>query len=865
MLERGEQLAALDRSLDAAVTGSAGRLVLVAGEAGAGKTLLLREFCDRRRESSRILWGACDPLLTPGPLAPFFDIAETARGELEELVHGGARPHEVAAALVRELGTGRATILVIEDLHWADEATLDVFRLLARRIETTSALILASYRDDELDPRHPLALVLGELATNRALGRLSIPPLSVGAVAELAAANATEVEVDELYRRTGGNAFYVTEVIAADADEIPQTVRGAVFARIGRLSDSARTLLEAIAVATPQAELWLLDVLAPDVRTSLDECLRSGMVTADREAVRFRHELARRAVEEALTPDRRLQLHRRATQALAEVSERELDLARLAQHADAAHDRDRVLEVAPEAARRAASLGAHREAAAQYQRALRFAASLPAAEQADLLENVAYECYVSDQLDAAIEAQEDATALRREVEDRRRAGDALRSLARLYGFAGRTEEAAEAGREAVAILEGLEPGRELALAYGALAQRHLNWEDVPAAIDWGTRSLDLAERLDDAEAVVYAMTTVGAAELRGNGGEGRQRLERSLELAARAGLEDEVGRAFTNLAWLAVRKRRLEQAERHLDAGLAFCDERGLDYWGLTLLACRARVELDRGRWAEAADSAAVVLRDPRAAPVPRVLAGVAQGLARARRGDPEPWPPLDAALTRALPTKEPQQLVPVAAARAETAWLEGRNDAALESTEAAPRPALRWAPWELGEVACWRRRAGADETPPAGAAPPHAAELAGDHGHAAELWSALGCPYDAAIALAGGEDEDGLRRSLVELQRLAAHPAAAIVARRLRQRGVRRVPRGPRATTSENPAGLTPRELEVLGLVAEGLRNAEIAERLFLSEKTVGHHVSAILRKLDVRTRSEASAEARRRAIVEP
>ena len=867
MLERGEQLAALDRSLGLVAVGRAGRLVLVAGEAGAGKTVLLQEFCDREAERSRVLWGACEPLLTPGPLAPFFDLAESTRGELEELVHGGARPHEVAAALVRELGTSRATILVIEDLHWADEATLDVFRLLARRMEATSALVLASYRDDELDPRSPLSLVLGELATNRALDRVSIPPLSLGAVAELAAESAVEVEVDadQLFERTGGNAFYVSEVIAAGAEEIPESVRGAVFARMGRLSEAARALLEAIAVAPPQAELWLLDALAPQEVTNLAECLRSGIITADRESVRFRHELARLAVEEALAPDRRLHLHRMASAALANPPGREIDLARLAHHADAAHDGERVVVVAPEAARRAAALGAHRQAAAQYERALRYADDLPVLDQAELLERRAYECYLSDELDAAIDAQEAAIARWQEIGEPREAGDALRSLARLYGFAGRPDEAVEAGRGAVTILEELEPGRELALAYGALAQRYLNWEDTPAAIDWGTRALDLAERLDDPEAIVYAMTTVGAAEFRLDGEAGKERLELSLELAARSGLEDEVGRAFVNLAWLAVRNRLLEQADGHLEAGLAFCDERGLDYWGLTLLACRARAALDRGRWVEAADCAAAVLRHPRVAPVPRVLAGVVQGLVRSRRGEPEAWPPLDSALARALPTNEPQQLVPVAAAQAETAWLEGRDDAAREAMEAVPMVMLRRVPWELGAVACWRRRTGARDEPPEGAAPPYAAELAGEHERAAELWSELGCSYDAALALAGSEREESLRRSLDDLQRLGAQPAAAIVARRLRDRGARGLPRGPRATTLANPAGLTPRELEVLGLLTEGLRNADIAERLFLSEKTVGHHVSAILRKLNVRTRSEASAAAQRRGIVDP
>jgi len=274
-------------------------------------------------------------------------------------------------------------------------------------------------------------------------------------------------------------------------------------------------------------------------------------------------------------------------------------------------------------------------------------------------------------------------------------------------------------------------------------------------------------------------------------------------------------------------------------------------------------VALDRARWAQTADDARLALRDHRTWPVPRIFALTVLALVRARRGDPEVWPPLDEALEMAAPTGELQRIGPVAAARAEAAWLEGRPEAvAAETDEALELAIRRRAPWAIGDFACWRRRAGLDEEPRAPVAEPYAAELAGDRVRAAELWTELGCPYDAALALADADDDELLQRALGELQLLGAQPAAALVGRRLRERGVRGVPRGPRASTRQNPAGLTAREVEVLELVAEGLRNADVAERLFLSEKTVGHHVSAVLRKLGVRTRGEATAEARRLGI---
>jgi DNA-binding CsgD family transcriptional regulator/tetratricopeptide (TPR) repeat protein len=858
LLERSGQLSALGESLSAVLTGSEGRLILVGGEAGVGKTALLRRFCDEQSHSARILWGACDALLTPGPLGPLFDIADLTGGEMQELVVSGARPHEIVGALLRELGRRPPAVLVLEDVHWADEATLDVLRLLGRRIQGVRALILASYRDDELDRAHPLRIVIGELATGRAVGRLELDPLSAPAVAKLAEPHG--VDVEDLYRKTNGNPFFVNEVLATGGEQIPNTVRDAVLARAGRLSTAAKRLIEAAAIVPRQAEVWLLEALAGDAVDRLEECLASGMLVPTAEGATFRHELARLTIETSLAPNRRASLHQKAAVALASPPRGALDLAQLAHHADAAGDTAAVLRFAPEAAARAASLGAHREAAAQYARALQFADRLPPDSRGDLLERRAFECYLTGQFGEAIEAQEQALECRRKLEDPRKEGDALRSLSRLLRFVGRTEEAAETGKEAVAILEQFSAGRELAMAYNNLAHLFATAEDHDEAIAWGSRALEIADSLDDVETRVYALISIGAVEVQAGSPEGPAKLERSLELGRRAGLEDHVGRAFVNLVWWPIRNRDYLLVKRFLEPGLEYCAERGLDLWWLFLLACRARLELDEGRLDEAADSAAVVLRHPRAWPVPRIYALAVLGLVRARRGDPGVWPLLNEAQALAEPTGELQRIGPAAIARAEANWLEGRHDATTPESEGAHEIALRrHATGANVQLASWRCRADRPREIPPDAAEPYALEIAGEWAQATELWTEMGCPYEAALSLADADDHDHLRRALDELHRLGARSAAVIVARRLRERGARGLPRGPRPSTRENPAGLTARELEVLQLVAQGLRNADIAERLFLSEKTVGHHVSAILRKLGVRTRGEASAEAAR------
>jgi DNA-binding CsgD family transcriptional regulator len=467
------------------------------------------------------------------------------------------------------------------------------------------------------------------------------------------------------------------------------------------------------------------------------------------------------------------------------------------------------------------------------------------------------ECYLTDQYGHGIAALENALEIRRTLGDPLKEGDALRRLSEFFWCPGRTAESERCARDAVALLEALPPSRELASAYANLAFTCLATLLLQEAGAWGRRALDLADRLGETEIAVYALSLIAA-------GSDYEQLEESLERARRAGLRETVGFIFVVLGTIAVEIRDYPAARRHLDAGIAYCSERGLELFRLYLLAFHARLELDTGRWSDATDSAAAVLRIPRTSNKPRIVALVVLALVRARRGDPDVWPLLDEAWALAEPTGELPRLGPVAAARAEVAWLEGDHDAVARATDGALRLACeRKAPWFIGELAAWRPRAGLDCELATEAAAPYALQLAGDSARAAELWREIGCPYEAALALADVDDEEPLRRAHAELQAQDAGPAAAIVARRLRKRGARGVPRGPRPRTRDNPAGLTARELEVLVLLAEGLRNAEIAERLFLAEKTVVHHVSAILHKLKVTSRGQAAAKAVRLGIV--
>jgi DNA-binding CsgD family transcriptional regulator len=862
LLERTGQLTALAGALDSVRAGAQGRLVLVAGEAGVGKTTLVRRFADEHARAARIVSGACDALFTPRALGPLLDIAQDAGGELADVVGRDSPPHQVTSALLRELAGRKPAVLVVEDAHWADDATLDVLRLLARRVESATVLVVVTYRDDELPLAHPLRIVLGELARTPRVDRVAVPRLSPAAVAHLA--HDSGVDADELYRTTGGNPFFVSETLAAGDAQLPQTVRDAVLARAGRLTPAARALLEAVAIAQPQAEVWLLEALAPDHVDRLEACLSSGILAPTRDGVAFRHELARMAVEQSIAPDRTLALHRAALAALAAPPAGAPDPARLAHHAEAAGDAGAVLRFAPAAAARAASVGAHREAAAQYARALRFADGLPDDVRVGLFEGRSREAFLADDCVEAIEAMEGALECHRALGDRVSEGDRLRVLADVLFCPGdRSDDGDSAARQAIALLEPFGPSRELGLAYAQMSSLCMNREDAAGTVEWGTRALELAERVDDVEVWVDTLDTLGTMELLLGNLEGHGKLQRSIAMARDAGLGDRVVRGYGNVAWATVRIRSMAAAEEALAAGIEFCADGRFDLWRLYYFAYRGRLELYRGRWTEAAESVSLVVADRRTSSIPRIVALAVLGTVRARRGDPDVAPPLAEALALAEMSYELQRIEPIAIARAEAAWLTGDAQGVAEATDGVLESARAvGAGWVYGELASWRRRAGVDDGVAADAAGPYALELAGRAEEAAAAWTALDCPYEAALALADSDDDGALRRSLAQLQELGARPAAAIVARRLRERGVRGLPRGPIAATRENPAGLTAREVEVLELVGEGLRNADIAERLFLAEKTVGHHVSAILRKLDVRTRGEASAEAQRMGI---
>src|SRR5215469_2608877 len=603
LLERSEQLRTLGGELTAVVSGGQGRIVLVSGEAGIGKTALLRRFCAGLDGAVRVLWAGCDPLFTPRPLGPALDLIEHIGGDSAVRALDATKPYDVAAALLREL-KATPSVLVLEDLHWADAATLDVIGVVGRRIAGVPALLALSYREDELDRAHPLRIALGRLPGSNQVTRLGLTGLSRHAVAKLA--GPADISARELHRLTSGNPFFVTEVLAADTTRVPHTVRDAVLARAARLSQAARNLLDAVAVVPGRAERWLLDAMVPEAAEALDECLGRGMAVLADDYVEFRPDIARQVLKESLPPGRRAALNRAALVALA--ARESPDLARLVHHAEAAGDAGAMLRFGPAAAEQAAAAGARREAVALYARTLKFSAGLASLERAELLERFAAEAYFMAMGEQATEALEEAEQIYDRSGDPVARGRVLRLLARQLGQEGRLSECRAAALRLVAVLEQLPQGPELARSYATLSATYHGVGEDAEAIRWGTHAIELADRVGCTEALVYALNNVGTVELRRGDPGGLAKLERSRDLAAETGDEAGVGRAYLHLGIVLSARREWLLAERFLAPGVSYCREHGMEAYQLWLTALRAESALARGHWDDAAAIATSIL-----------------------------------------------------------------------------------------------------------------------------------------------------------------------------------------------------------------------------------------------------------------
>lgn len=860
LLERNTELAWFcDRLAALRNAAASGGCVLLSGEAGGGKTSLLAEAARRAGDDVEWLWGACEPMLSPPPLGALIDLLDRLPLSLAAAVRSGRQTPEVLAGVLAMLRERRTpAVLVIDDVQWADGATLDLLRYVGRRIESTRALLVLSYRDEVLGSDHPLRGVLGGLPP-RGCVRMPLAPLSCGAVAELARRAGRSAH--GLHHATQGNPFFVTELLAGAAQTLPASVRDAVLARAAPLPPEARDVLELASVAPGQIEIAVLDAVVDAAPAAIGACTAAGLLQLDGSALRFRHELARRAIEAALPAGRAAALHGAVFDAL---SLRGAPAARLVHHAARAGLSGAVLALAPQAAREAAQARAHRQAAMLYGLALDHAAAASPRRRAALQVAHADECMLVNRVDDAMVSRRLALAVHRELGDRLAEGLDLRALARVEWYRGAPQAGQPYAQAAIEVLEQADAPRELAMAYATMAQLHLLGETLAPAQAWGLKALDLLEGLGDAEGLTYALNTVGTAQLRSEDAPvAWARLQRSLDIALAHGFEAHAARAWMNIVSLRLVHRRYAELEHLCAEGIDYCEAHDMDMYRCRLRIRYSYARLEAGQWDAAEAEITAVRQTPSLTGLEKEQSAHLHALLDLRRGRERGEPYWAEMIDGRRALSIDPWYAPQAVARCEAAWLRGGCEQVRRLAGEAFAAALRSGEgWRIGQLACWLQRAG-------GAVPakvmtvlptlpaPCRFELAGDPRSAGAAWAALGCRYEQALALLGGDAAD-LRDAHTLLGELGAAPAAGIARKRLRALGIRDLDRGPNQRTRVDPLGLTPRERQVLDLLAQQLSNRAIAQRLHRSERTVENHVAGLLGKLGVATRTEAGARAR-------
>jgi DNA-binding CsgD family transcriptional regulator len=826
--------------LDEAKAGE-GRIAVIHGEAGIGKTSVVKAFTTAHQDTSHVLWAGCDDLLATRPLGPIWDIAAFEM-RLVEPLRGDDRLGVFRAVLDLLARSVRPTILVIEDVHWADEATLDLVTYVGRRIEHTSGLLILTYRGSDLVNDHPVRRVLAALPHHPVEG-IALAPLSRDAVTQLAG---DPFEGDNLWRTTGGNPFFVTELLGS-GDTMPDSIKDSIRGTLSRLSPGARNLVELVSVTPTRVRMQVVRRILGDVVDLVEECERRRILEVRGEALRFRHELARRAVEGDLEEIRRRDLNLAVLEACEAVGE---PLSRCAHHARQAHDPEAMLRLLPEAAREAAILESHREALSHLEALEPYLDRMTPLQLARHYQLWAEEQYVQD-FGLASELSDKAVAQWRLIGDPALLGRALLMACRIKYLNTERAKALALAEEAVALLKHV-GGEDLALAYAALSRLAMNASSHDESLRWADLALAHADD-SSSEARVEALISRGTIKGMIGNTDGFNDLEEAYRLSTEHHFLECQFRSIDNLAAGYLDWSRPELAERWIRLGVDLCEEIQWEAFGDFLQAESATLDEMRGHWAEAESAAQSVRESSNEKTRQQLIAALVLARIKTRQGSPEAADVAMETWERAQGTDEIQWLAPAGAVLAEELWLGAEIDDELidELRSVVAESVDRDVGVLAGELAQFLSLAGALGEMPEEIPEPYSLLDRGEWAAAAAFWHDRGIPYQLAVALSQGDTSAKLR-ALEILNDLRAVPLAERIRSQLREVGVR-APRGPHTATRKSSLGLTRRQAQVLDLLIERLSNEQIANRLYISARTVENHVSAILHKLGAKDRNEA------------
>jgi DNA-binding CsgD family transcriptional regulator len=862
LIERDGFLTSLRTGFQNMMAGE-GHCIFVTGEAGIGKTSLIKTFCKELKSGCNIYQGTCDALFTPRPLAPLYDILLQFKNGMPENSNDMADRTVFFTNFIHELKNQKEpSVIVFEDIHWADEATLDFIKFLARRITQLRCLFILTYRDDEIHSGHPLRNVLGQLNPG-SFTRIQLLPLSREAVEKMAEKRGYNGE--DVYSISGGNPFYVSEILSSYSLGVPDNIRDSVISSYNRQEERARHVWELLSVIPDRFEVKYLEKFEPLYATAVERCLESKILFLKDELIFFKHELFRRTIENSLSPLRRVSLNKRILDLLQGSFEKNQEIERIVHHAKNANEYDIVVRYAPLAARQAASVGAHIEAAKLYLTAIEYYQGKDKDILVEFYESYAYECYLTSQVKEAIIYWSKSLQIWKERNNEDKIANCLRFLSRLWWLNGNRKNAEDYGQQAIDVVSDRPSSAIKAMAFSNMSQLKMLCDQPAECIAWGEKAIAIAKELGDEETLSHALNNVGHVQMNipSSWQKGIELLQQSLEIALKNSFHEHAGRAYSNLASSAVKMKNYALATKILDEGIQYCEERDLDSCKATMLLLRASVYLGTGNWKKACDIAEKLLKNENSRPAFTNSVLIVMATIKMRAGETDVLPLLLEMQKKALETMELQRIIPSLIVLLEYEWLTGKNlfkTGDIECVIGKIDQSIYI--FVNNEFGFWLKKARKQHLPLKEIHKGYEITNRETALEAAAMWEEAGCPYEQALALFEGNDDDK-RKAISIVHGLGANAVYEKMKLEMRTSGIKSIPRGLRKTTQSNPAFLTGRELDVLKLLNEGMQNKEIAATLFISAKTVDHHISSILYKLEVKSRAKAVQEAIKLEII--
>jgi DNA-binding CsgD family transcriptional regulator len=855
LLERESDLALLQQLFSSVADGE-GHCVFVSGESGIGKTSLLKHFTGELKKDYKVYEGLCDALFTPRPLAPLYDIAlQVNTGLIDDPVIAQDRPALFSNFFNELRRQSEPVVIVFEDIHWADDATIDFIKFFARRITQLQCLFILTYRDNEIHTDHPIVSMFGQL-TSGTFSRINLSPLSREAVKQLAEKKGYDGQ--KVYEVSGGNPYYVTEILSAYSEGVPANIRDAIISAYNRTSEKTRQVWDLLSVIPGRFETRYLERFDPGYREAIDNCIQLKILIHNSDEIHFKHELFRRTIEHSLSPLKRIALNRKILELFLNDFEYHNEIERIVHHATNANEYDLVLKYAPVAAKHAAALGAHTEASKLLAKAIENYEGNDVQIKMALFESYSYECYLTNNIEEAILFAGKTLQLLKGRGNVIKIAGCMRFMSHLRCCYGDWKSAVNMAGEAIELIKDQPASREKALLFCNMAQLKMHWGETGEIMDWAEKARKTAEELNDDEVLCQSEIIIGAIRMNTPSlkNEGWELIQKGLSSALKNSFQESAARAYSKMAINGMRLKDYPFVKKILHEGIAYSEERELDFWKLTMLSVKAKLHLETGNWQEAL-TIAETLQESVYKGSFNLFGMVIVGQIKMRRGQPGALEILIRSKTLAYECFDLQALVAAVIALLEFEWLTGEailKDDELKNIIGIVDRSIYY--MDANEFAFWlfkarnqrlKLRIIYDAY--------HVNNIASAHKSAVH-WHRLGNPYLQAHALFSGDDEDK-KKAISIVHQLDAVNVYERMKREMRSSGIKGIPRGLRKTTKENPALLTGREMDVLQLLRDGLQNKEIASKLFISAKTVDHHISSILFKLDVNSRVKAVNEA--------